>query len=382
MSAYTRLSAGSRIGEFRARDMTAAWRHVDYYIIVAMILLSGTGAALVHSASRFFPEGSYLPRQSLFLLAGAAICVLFASVDYSRWLKASPVMYIGAVGILGLVLVAGRSVNNTKGWFVFGPIQLQPAEPAKIAVILALAAFLGRDEATRGFRTLVGALVIVGLPMGLILLQPDLGSVLVYLLIAAGMLFAGGIKGRYLVALVLIAVAGTTMILKSDALAKYQRERLTVFTQKNCPASDQACYNVRQAQIAVSSGGLTGYGYGQGPQTRAQFVPEQETDFIFTVAGEEFGFVGSSFIILLYGLLCWRLWYTGMVAPDRAGQLICAGVMCMLMFHVFENIGMSMGMMPVTGIPLPFISSGGSSLITVFMAMGLVQNVHMRQWSR
>lgn len=137
---------------------------------------------------------------------------------------------------------------------------------------------------------------------------------------------------------------------------------------------------MQQAQIAVSSGGLTGYGYGRGPQTTGRFVPEQQTDFIFTVAGEEFGFVGSVAILGLYAVLIWRMWYGAMVAPDQQGRLLCVGVMCMMMFHLFENVGMSIGMMPVTGIPLPFISYGGSSLITMFAAVGLVLNVHMRKW--
>ena len=258
---------------------------------------------------------------------------------------------------------------------------MQPAEPVKLAVILVAARFLGREDISRGAMTLGAALVIFGLPMGLIMLQPDLGSVLVYLLIGAGMFFAGGIKGRYLVALLVIAVGGTAWILQSDMLEQYQRDRLTTFTRENCPADDSACYNVKQAQIAISSGGLTGYGYGKGPQTKGQFVPEQQTDFIFTVAGEELGFAGSSVILAMFGLLAWRIWWTAMAAPNREGQLICVGVLCMIMFHVFESVGMSMGMMPVTGIPLPFISSGGSSILTVFAAMGLVQNVHMRQWA-
>lgn len=373
--------AATNISQFRARDMTAAWRHIDYLLILAMVVLSLFGLALVHSASRFFPEGSFMPRQGLFLIVGTGVTVLFAAVDFTWWTKYSPAFYAGGVALLIAVLAFGAVVNSTKGWFDLGFFQLQPAEPVKLAVILVAARFLGREDISRGAMTLGAALVIFGLPMGLIMLQPDLGSVLVYLLIGAGMFFAGGIKGRYLVALLVIAVGGTAWILQSDMLEQYQRDRLTTFTRENCPADDSACYNVKQAQIAISSGGLTGYGYGKGPQTKGQFVPEQQTDFIFTVAGEELGFAGSSVILAMFGLLAWRIWWTAMAAPNREGQLICVGVLCMIMFHVFESVGMSMGMMPVTGIPLPFISSGGSSILTVFAAMGLVQNVHMRQWA-
>lgn len=371
----------TRVGEFRARDMTAAWRHIDYLLVLSVTVLSMFGLALVHSTTRFFPEGSYASRQALFLIAGVGVAALMAGVEYTTWTKIAPAMYAVGMALLVAVLAFGVEVNSTKGWFDFGIFQLQPAEPVKIAVILALARFLGRDDASRGARTLFGGLAIVGLPMVLIMAQPDLGSVLVYLMIGASMLFIAGIRGRYLAALLVIGVVGVVGILNSDVLAEYQRDRLTTFMRETCPPTDKACYNVRQAQIAISSGGLTGYGYGKGPQTRGNFVPEQETDFIFTAAGEELGFAGSAVIVAVFALLCWRVWWAAMIAPNREGQLICIGVLAMLIFHVFENVGMSMGIMPVTGIPLPLVSSGGSSILTVLAAMGLVLNVHMRQWA-
>lgn len=372
--------AVTNVTSFRARDMTAAWRHIDYLLILGVVALCMFGLALVHSATRFFPEGSFLARQGLFLMIGAALAIMFAAVDFTWWTKYSRYFYAAGLAMLVAVLQLGSVVNGTKGWFDFGFFQLQPAEPMKLAAILMAARFLGKEERERGAATLGGGLVIFGLPMGLIMLQPDLGSVLVYLLIGAGMFFAAGIRGRYLLALIVLATGGTALILQSDALEDYQRDRLTTFTRDNCPATDEACYNVKQAQIAISSGGLTGYGYGKGPQTKGQFVPAQQTDFIFTVAGEELGFAGSAVILAMFGLVAWRVWWTALAAPNREGQLICVGVLCMMMFHVFESVGMSMGIMPVTGIPLPFISSGGSALLTMFGAIGLVQNVHMRQW--
>ena len=191
--------AATNISQFRARDMTAAWRHIDYLLILAMVVLSLFGLALVHSASRFFPEGSFMPRQGLFLIVGTGVTVLFAAVDFTWWTKYSPAFYAGGVALLIAVLAFGAVVNSTKGWFDLGFFQLQPAEPVKLAVILVAARFLGREDISRGAMTLGAALVIFGLPMGLIMLQPDLGSVLVYLLIGAGMFFAGGIKGVPLV---------------------------------------------------------------------------------------------------------------------------------------------------------------------------------------
>ena len=366
----------------RTPDMTAAWRHVDWLIVGAVTALTLIGFALVHSASRQFATGSLLPRQLVFALMSAGIVAAVAALDYRRIIAHAHWVYLATMGLLAAVLVPGvsKTVNGTQGWFDLGVFQFQPAETAKLASIVALAALLGGDRITSRPLRLVACLSLVGLPMAMVLLQPDLGSALVFLFIGAGIMFVGGIRGRYLAVLAAVAVLGVVGILNSGALDQYQQDRITTFVQERCPASEDACYNVQQAQIAVSSGGLTGYGYGRGPQTTGRFVPEQQTDFIFTVAGEEFGFVGSVAILGLYAVLIWRMWYTAMVAPDQQGRLLCVGVMCMMMFHLFENVGMSIGMMPVTGIPLPFISYGGSSLITMFAAVGLVLNVHMRKW--
>lgn len=366
----------------RTPDMTAAWRHIDWLIIVAVSALTLMGFALIHSASRQFSEGSLMPRQLVFALMGIGVIAAVATVDYRRIIANAHWIYLAAIGLLTAVLIPGvsKTVNGTQGWFDLGVFQFQPAETGKLATIIALAALLGGDRISSRPLRLVACLALVGLPTAMVLVQPDLGSALVFLFIGAGVMFVGGIRGRYLAVLTALAVLGVAGILNSGALDEYQQDRITTFIQERCPASEDACYNVQQAQIAVSSGGLTGYGYGQGPQTTGRFVPEQQTDFIFTVAGEEFGFVGSLGILALYALLIWRLWYAAMVAPDQQGRLLCVGVICMMMFHLFENIGMSIGMMPVTGIPLPFISYGGSSLITMFAAVGLVLNVHMRQW--
>ncbi|NLA34174.1 MAG: FtsW/RodA/SpoVE family cell cycle protein, partial [Actinobacteria bacterium] len=205
-------------------------------------------------------------------------------------------------------------------------------------------------------------------------LQPDLGTNLVFVMIAAGMLVCAGFPLRYIVGLTVVVVIGVYGILNSDTLEDYQRDRLTSF------ASEGDSYNTRQSQTAISLGGLTGSGYLGGEYTKGGSVPEQQTDFIFTVSGEEFGFVGSSVLLLLLAGIIWRIWRTAQLARDRVGMLICVGVLCMFMFHIFENVGMSLGIMPITGIPLPFVSYGGSAMVTAFIAIGLVLNVHMRRF--
>jgi rod shape determining protein RodA len=211
--------------------------------------------------------------------------------------------------------------------------------------------------------------------VALTMLQPDLGSSLVFIVAGLGMMVVGGVKLRHLAVLVALGAIAVVGILNSGTLDQYQKDRLTSFV-----TPDGQSYNVRQAQIAISSGGITGYGLGKGPQTKGGYVPEQQTDFIFTVAGEELGFLGSGLLILLLGIVLWRIWRIAQMAADAAGTLICVGVMCMFLFHVFENIGMALGIMPVTGIPLPFVSYGGSSMLTAFVALGLVQSVHMHRF--
>ena len=185
---------------------------------------------------------------------------------------------------------------------------------------------------------------------------------------------------RHLAVLLLLGVVAVFGILSSDTLDQYQKDRLTRFANPDS-VSEEVGYNVKQAQTAISSGGLTGYGFGNGPSTRLGYVPAQQTDFIFTVAGEEFGFVGAGTLVLLFGVMIWRIWRIAQLAADPMGMLLCVGVMSMLLFHIFENIGMNLGIMPITGIPLPLVSQGGSSVLASFVALGMVQSVHMHRFT-
>jgi len=282
------------------------------------------------------------------------------------------------VGVL--IPGVGSEHKGIRAWYDIGPFQIQPAEVTKVLVIIAVASYLGTSIEKLGPKQLITALVMFGVPMGLIMLQPDLGTNLVFVMIAAGMFAVAGIPMRFLVALAIVGIVGVVAILQSDTLEGYQRDRLTSFASPDA-ASSGAVYNTKQSQTAISLGGLTGQGYLEGEYTAGGSVPEQQTDFIFTVPGEELGFIGSSVLLALLGGIVWRVWRTAQLARDQVGRLISVGVLCLLVFHIFENVGMNLGIMPVTGIPLPFVSYGGSATISAFACMGLVLNVHMRRFS-
>jgi rod shape determining protein RodA len=377
------IATTGSISKMRRRDMTAAWRHVDVVLCALVGIATAMGAVMVYSATKHKAAPySFIEKHVLFVAIGLAAMAVVAAIDYERIVDWAWTIYAGTLGLLVLVLIPGiGSVHkNIRAWFDIGPIQIQPAELAKIATILAIAAYLGRLDKPVTLRHVLVAVAVMGIPMGLILLQPDLGTTLVFVGIGVGLLMVGNVPARYLVALVFLGVVGTFAILNSNALDTYQRDRLTSFVNPQ-NASAGAIYNTKAAQEAIASGGLTGQGLFNGPQTKGGFVPEQQTDFIFTVPAEELGFAGAGLAILLLSGIIWRVWRTAQLARDRTGQLICVGVLCMFMFHIFENVGMNLGIMPVTGIPLPFFSYGGSSTITTFIALGLVLNVHMRRFA-
>ena len=363
--------------------MTAAWRHVDFVLVILTLATSLFGTVLVYSATKHKPSpDGFVSKQLAFVVVGIGAMVLCAIFDYQRMRDWARLIYLGTIVMLGAVLVPGvGSVHkNIRAWFDLPGFQIQPAEIAKVAVIVVLAAYLGTLTKPIQLRHLLVALVLMGVPMGLILLQPDLGTMLVFVVIGVGMLVVAGVPARYLLVLVLLGVGGVVGILSSNTLDQYQKDRLTSFVSPDT-ANKKITYNTTQAQTAIASGGLTGKGLFDGPQTKGGFVPEQQTDFIFTVAGEELGFAGSAMLLLLEGLIVWRVWRTALLARDDVGRLMCTGVACMLVFHIFENVGMNLGIMPVTGIPLPFISYGGSATIASFAAIGLSLNVHMRRFS-
>jgi rod shape determining protein RodA len=305
-------------------------------------------------------------------------------VDYRRYREAVPVLYGVTLLLLFMVVTGlGSERKGSQAWFQVGPFQLQPSELAKIVVIVTLASVIAHFNSELDATRLIGVIAVAAVPMGLIMLQPDLGTTLVFVAIIMGMLLVGGAQVRHIAALTLVGVIGVGMILSSGMLETFQQCRLTSFleTQNQECAERGAEYNLEQAKTAIGSGGLTGTGPFNGTQTRLDIVPEQHTDFIFTAVGEELGFIGAGTLLTLLSIIAWRVWRTAQLARDQLGTLICVGVLSMFVFQVFENVGMTMGIMPITGIPLPFMSYGGSSTITYLVAIGLVLNVHMRRFA-
>jgi rod shape determining protein RodA len=371
-----------------SRNPASPWRHVDVVLLGCVAAVGALGCLMIFSSTRGrnpadFDTG-YVFKQLLFMAIGAGVMVLVALVDYRRYREFALVGFGIVTAMLVLVVTGlGSTRKGTQAWFPLGPFQLQPSELAKIVVIVTLASVLAQFEGELDLARLVGALGVVAVPMGLILLQPDLGTGLVFVAVAMGMLLIGGARLKHIVALTAVGIAGVAFVLNSGMLETYQQCRLTSFIDQDSAdcAARGAGYNVEQAKTAIGSGSFLGKGLFEGTQTRLDIVPEQHTDFIFTAVGEELGFVGSATLLLLLSLIAWRIWRTAQLSRDPLGTMICVGVLAMFAFQVFENVGMTMGIMPVTGIPLPFMSYGGSSTLTEFIAMGLVLNIHMRRFS-
>ena len=387
----------SRLGWEGASERPMAWRtpwrHLDPVAALAACALAAFGLAAIYSSTfaslrlQGLPGGMFMRRQLVSLGLGMVAMALVTLVDYRRLASWAPLVYgLEVLGLGAVLSPLGSRANGAQSWFSLGPYQLQPSEFAKVGLILTLAAVLGgrRERPARpGLKRLALALGALALVVGEILLQPDFGTMMVFVAILLGILLASGVRFRWLLVLLLIGGVGVVGTFKLNVLKEYQKERLTAFVNPSADTSGRGfTYNYRQSLIAIGSGGLTGKGYLRGTQTNLQYVPEQRTDFIFTVVGEELGFAGSAALLALLGLLVWRGLRTAALASDPVGALIAAGVVSMLVFQTFINVGMTIGIMPITGIPLPFVSYGGSSLIASFMAIGLLENVHMRRFSR
>jgi rod shape determining protein RodA len=372
----------------RRGAFAAPWRHIDVTLVAAVISIAGIGVLMVYSATnrKLVAQGAdpryYLKRQALFIVLGLGAMVVTAAVDYRMYRDFAAFLYGATVLLLAAVISPlGASSKGHQAWFPLGSFQLQPSEMSKVALVICLAAYIGQQrDGQMGLRKLLTVLVLAGVPMGLIMLQPDIGTDLVFGCILAAALLIGGAKPRHLVILFFIAVLGVTGIIKSGVMQQYQVERLTAFLDQTHDTKGTS-FNLQQSKIAIGSGGLTGKGLGRGTQTNLSYVPEQHTDFVFTVVGEELGFAGSSLLLVLFAFVVWRIWRAAALAKDMTGAIVCIGVLALLVFQVFENVGMTMGIMPITGIPLPFVSYGGSAMLAYFVGIGLVLNVHMRRYS-
>ena len=275
----------------------------------------------------------------------------------------------------------GAEINGARAWIALpGGFQIQPAELAKIAIIIGMSMILSErthDSNEPTSKDVLQALAIAAIPVILIILQPDMGTILIIAASVVTIIAVSGAPARWVVGLLLLAVLGGFVAVKAGVISEYQVNRLQTFVDPNADTQG-AGYQLRQARITVGSGGLLGTGLFNGPQTNGRFVPEQQTDFIFTVAGEELGFIGSGFILLLYLILLMRAFSIARRTSDPFGRLVCMGVIAWFSFQLFENIGMTLGLMPMTGVPLPFISYGGSSMFATLIGFGLLQNVHAR----
>ncbi len=370
-----------------AHAASAPWRHLDVVLLAVVGMIQALGLLMVFSTTRG-PAApyryGYISKQTVFVLLGVVAMAAAAAIDY-RWVRDHAFHIYGlSVALLVAVLVPGigTSAKGHQSWIALGSFQLQPSEFTKIGVIVGLAAMATHFHGDIDLRRLGVLLAMAAVPMGLVLIQGDLGTTLVFTVVIPSMLLVAGAKGKHLAALVLAAVLGGTVMVTGGVLHQYQRDRLTTFLHQDQPNSQQAAaYNLNQAKIAIGSGGAFGQGLFKGTQTRLGIVPEQHTDFIFTAVGEQLGFVGAGALLALFCVMVWRIWRTSQLSRDEFGTLLCIGILAMLVFHIFENAGMTMGIMPITGIPLPFMSYGGSSTMVNFIAVGLVMNVHMRRFA-
>lgn len=357
--------------------LSAPWRHIDVVMIGSAVLLMVAGAMMIYSA-----KPAYLGRQLIWIAAGCAALLAVSTADYRRFKGYAPVLYWGLVAVLVLLLVIGTATRGTRAWFNFGFFALQPSEFGKPIFILFLASIMNdfREEMTRQDLTKVFGIAII--PIFLIFIEPDLGQALVYIAVLLGMLLVAGAKARVFAVIALVAVLGGVVAINSSILEDYQRQRLTVFATQDDKSrvSDPAAYNLNQSKIAIGSGGWFGKGYRQGSQTKLSYVPEQYTDFIFTAIGEEFGFFGGATILFLFALIVWRGLRSAALSRDLYGTLVAAGITSLFLFQVFQNTGMTMGIMPITGIPLPFMSYGGSTMISSAICLGLLNSIHMRRF--
>jgi rod shape determining protein RodA len=363
-------------------------RHVDLLLVVAPILLAAIGAVMVYSATRLGTAEPryYLDRQIAYAVVGIVVMIVVAAIDYRRYEEWGYLLYglavlalaaVFAVGTAGNVVTDGTSVR----WFSFGPVQLQPSEIGVLGVIVGVAVYLSRHQEHLDIIRVVVLVAMVGVPMLLVFKQPDLGTTIILAMVFATMLVVGGLRIRLLALLGLCAVVGVVGAVHFGLLHAYQIARVTAFVNQNSNTASLN-YQLIWSKTAIAGGGMHGQGILHGYETNIGGIPNQSTDFIFTAVGEQLGFVGSAVVLGLFALIAFRVIRAVQVARDPFGRLLCAGVLAFLVFSVFQNVGMTIGITPITGIPLPFMSYGGTALVSFFAAIGLAVNVGMRRGVR
>ena len=361
---------------------------LDWVLMLAVSALIVLGSLLVWSATSHRADltagdpAAYLKKQLVNVAIGVVLLMIVMATDHRVVRIVAPLVYLASIVGLLLVLIMGSTINGSRSWLQLGGMSIQPSEFAKLAVVIGMALLVaeraeGRWRNQIGSAEVIGMLVIAGVPAALIMGQPDLGTMLVLSATVFGVLSASGAPRRWLLLLAGGGVTAAVLAVAAGLLKEYQVLRFLAFTNPDLDPRG-AGYNVEQARIAVGNGGLFGQGLFDGSQTRSGFVPEQHTDFIFTVAGEELGLIGAGLLIALLGVVIWRSLAIARPTDDVFGRLAAAGIACWFGFQAFQNIGMCLGIMPVTGVPLPFVSYGGSSMFAGMLAVGLLQNIHLR----
>jgi rod shape determining protein RodA len=364
-------------------------RHLDPTLLLVTLCLSAYGAVMIYSATvadqraAGLPEDYFLKRQLAFLIAGTIVLLVTSFFDYRHLRAFSPALY--AFAFIGLILVLtplGDTVQGAQRWINLGWFQAQPSEFMKLALIITLAAYMAERGGELSGRDVALAVALFLIPAVLVFLQPDLGTMMVLVSIVFAMLLVGGGRIRHFLALACIGLVVLAVSLQAGLIRDYQVDRLTAFLDPKPDISSEG-YNLVQSKIAIGSGGVRGKGFADPEgqtQTALDYVPEQHTDFIFTAVGEQLGFMGAAALLGLFAFLLWRALRIATLSRDMFGTLIASGIAGLWAFTIFVSIGMTIGIMPITGIPLPFISYGGSSLITNYFAVGLLLNIHMRRF--
>ncbi|MFQ5923652.1 MAG: FtsW/RodA/SpoVE family cell cycle protein [Anaerolineales bacterium] len=373
------------------------WRHFDVWLLATVALLTIAGVAMIRSAIADNPELvelNVVGRQAIFGLVSLILLLATAAIDYRVWSALSRPIYVFNLVFLALIPIAGVAGFGSARWFELATVTVQPSELAKILMILVLADFLARNqERIREMRTILKSLALVAVPAALILIQPDLSTAIVLLVIWLALVWAAGMRmtqlGILIAVVVLLALVVTPLLVNYAVhgyparedfffLRRYQMTRLVNFLFPNPEESFGDIYNVEQALISVGSGGLLGQGYGSGTQVQLRFLKVRHTDFIFSSISQEFGFIGATIFVLLIMFVIFRCLRAARMARDGFGSLICYGVAILLLFQASFNVGMNLNLLPVSGLPLPFLSQGGSSLLTTLLGIGLVESVMLR----
>lgn len=364
-------------------------RSIDWILMSAVAALTVIGSFIIYSATRprLLNRGvdpfQFVQRQIVFVIIAILAMAVVMWMDYVQLRGSAELFYAITILLLVLVLVTGAVKGGARLSFDIGPIAVQPSELAKVSTLLFLCGFLADDDVDSvPYERFIQSLFIVGVPFFLVAIEPDLGSASVLVAMVMGLLLIAGAQIKYIALITSLAIFSVFAGVVSGFVRSYQLRRITGFLNQNSDSASlqKLITQVKFAKRAVATGGFFGKGYLQGPLTNGTFIPVQSTDFVFSAIGEQFGMVGCAIVLALFATVLWRVMRIAIMADDRLGTLLCSGVFTMILWQAFQNIGMTMGITPVSGVPLPFVSYGGSHTVAFALMIGLVQSVHMRRF--